>query len=234
MATCSSSGAYQPYDPVGPYVPGNPASDKKIADWANTVHTGMNVSMPNAGNFFQHYLDATGTDYHYDATTPYNQVGDFAATVDTTAKQQINTSRSAGLSTFDSGWREYTFPNPLHVADWYNAVGHGFYRVTGQRNADGTWSSHLQLTSYHQFRETQRFQAAGVGVNGKDMVRLAEIGKAKNFRSIGDAYLGYKTNGDPYPKTTGSSGYGTGSPGYGTGNSDYPASSTNGSNQPQP
>lgn len=160
--------------------------------------------LPITHEFFQHYLDGTGNDLNFDSTTAYYTSTGFSSTVDNTVMQEI-AKRGQGATTFDSGWNDYPPADVPTTAwknyDWQNSVGHGFFRVTGQLQKDGTWHVRLQLTSYYQFRAGEDFYTHGYLVaKGADMRHLEQLGWAKNFREIGTGNLKYKADGlDVYP-----------------------------------
>lgn len=211
---CSAVGAFQndvPDDyntavsnignPGQPLVPA-PGSDDAILTEADAVSAGMlALGWTNAHEFFQHYLDGSGDGLTFDSTTAYHASKDFASTVDATVAQRIATAQQAAQNSIDSGWLDYTFTDNI---DWKNAVGHGFYRVTGQREADGTWAVRLQLTSYYQFRpdgpDFKKSEFNGLiqaDVKQADMRRLEQIGRARNYREIGGGTLTYDAQGHP-------------------------------------
>ncbi len=65
--------------------------------------------------------------------------------------------------------------------------------------ANGEWAVDLQLTSYYQFSPGTDFGKqigpVTIAVTGEDMHRLAVIGSAQNFHSIGDGDLTYDATG---------------------------------------
>ncbi len=74
----------------------------------------------------------------------------FSGAVNATVKSWVGMVHSAADS-FDSGYLDYPADgntSEWQNDDWKNAVGHGFYRVVGTRQSDGSRSVHLQLTSY--------------------------------------------------------------------------------------
>ena len=108
----------------------------------------------------------------------------------------VRRAHQASADRFDSGYLD--FATSPHAVEWQNddwayAVGHCFYRVVGTRRADGSWSVHLQLTSYYQF--TPGTLVIGPVQGGSDMHRLEQIGWARNFREIGNGTLLYNAAG---------------------------------------
>ena len=213
--TCSATGAFQAqrgYDHSGHWVIG--INDYKTAQpqsnpsfYAGTGPPGPDDLRANeagaaeawfwghgwehAKDFLSHYLQNTVRDLNFDARIPYSQSrgpGAFAATVDARVKYWVGlVNRSA--DTFDSGYLGFDPPktNQWQSDDWENTIGHCFYRVVGTRRADGSWSVHLQVTSYYQF--TPGTLIRGPLVIGSDMPGLEQIGWARNFREIGNGTL---------------------------------------------
>jgi hypothetical protein len=191
---CSATGAFQndmpdDYNTITPIT-----GDYAYKNYASEIILpGIGTKGPNAKIFFNHYLDPTGTDLPFDASSPYHASAGFHTAVDAEVHQLSQQATAAGQSAFDSGYLDYTISDS---SDWANAVGHGFYRVTGTRDASGSWTVHLQLTSYYQFRPGGDFSITIANqkitlVRGADMRRLEQTGLARNFREIGTATLTY-------------------------------------------
>ena len=215
--TCNSTGAFQQScdtttpcsAPVNDYNTAQAtAGDSLYVAEAVAAYEGLAITGgPTAQEFFKHYEDNQGTDLNFDSTAAYHaSVGtgpndlSFSGQVNKTVKDWIGLVHSAA-DTFDSGYLDY--PADGNTSEWQNndwerAVGHGFYRVVGTRQSDGSWSVHLQLTSYYQFRIGTNFGVSGVPiVYGADMRRLVKIGLAQNFREVGNGTLTYDTAGNP-------------------------------------
>jgi hypothetical protein len=150
-----------------------------------------------AATFLDHYLDISGTDLVFDATAAYRASTGFANQVNATVVQRLGWYGSTGH--FDSGYLDFA-SDAWQNGDWSNAVGHGYYRVVGTQQSDGTWSVRLWLTSYYQFRPGVDFDIPHtpiVAVSGASMRRLVQIGFARNFREVGNGQLSYDANGNP-------------------------------------
>lgn len=155
---------------------------------ADTALAGMYaMGLPHAAQFFAHYLGGSGSDLNFDAAQPYQADPRFRSLVDGTVREKIGAS--PGQPDFDSGYLYHTAP--FSTDDWHNAIGGSYYRTTGHRNPDGTWTVNLRVTSYYQFRDGANFHR----VQGSDMRDLERDGDAKNFREIGTATLLYDRNG---------------------------------------
>lgn len=222
--TCNGTGAFQEscdhiIDPA--YTSPCPVSDWKTLPWSPGDGTGYGpddltevqltaivagfraLGDGHAADFLWHYLTNYGTDYTFDAGAAYSQGPGFAKAVNATVHDWVANKVHGDADTFDSGYLDYpgitTPTSDWQSQDWQNAVGHGFYRVVGTRQADGTWSVRLQLTSYYQFRAGEDFTKWGgvVTVVGADVRHLVKIGLAKNFREIGTGTLHYNSAGNP-------------------------------------
>ena len=217
--TCDSTGAFQEScdvstpctTPVNDYksLPpdpqdgtGNGPDDIESAELVD-VNGGFKVlGWSHASDFLWHYLNNAGTDLSFDSTDAYHEGAGFAAAVNATVKQWIQTVNVAG-DTFDSGYLDFpavgVSTSTWQNEDWQNAVGHGFYRVVGTRHGDGSWSIQLQLTSYYQFRAGGDFSKWGgiIDIKGADVRHLVKIGWAQNFREVGNGTLRFDAAGNP-------------------------------------
>jgi hypothetical protein len=195
--TCSSIGAFQEScdfnagcsGPVNDYgtLPSDDFDNVLVVE-AAAAYEGLGFLSPLAQSFFEHYADNTGTDLTFDASIPYSGSVGFSQKVDGTVNEWLERVHNAA-STFDSGWLDFPAKNTpgdtdIWNDDWKYALGHCFYRVVGTRQGDGSWTVHLQLTSYYQFRIGRDFPASFPVVFGADLRRLEKIGWMKNFRSI--------------------------------------------------
>ena len=144
----------------------------------------------------------------------YHQGPGFKTAVDAAAQRWIAEQRSQD-SAFDSGYMDfpafnastgiYDSTDTWGSGDWQRAVGHGFFRLVGTRQASGAWSVQLQLTSYYQFRSGEDFGVVHIpvldidipAVSGAEFRRLHEVGYAQNFREIGTGTLSYGASGSP-------------------------------------
>jgi len=179
----------------------DPTSGYGEAVYAEAIAAGSRFSNgPESSEYFQHYLDGTGTDKHYDSTRPYRESPHFRSLVDSDVQAQIKQAEVAGKNSFDSGYIYDPSPFPDNK-NWYGAVNGSFRRVTGRRAADGSWVVTLQMTSYYQFRNGQHFGPLGLA-SGRILHDMERQGVAKNFRLLGTGTIVYDSHVDPDRRRT--------------------------------
>lgn len=198
--TVGAAGAYQPdhgndygQDENKPIA--SPRWVAHLKSWAEQIAFLSNLDPgTDASHFFQHYLDGTGSDLDYNSTAPYETCAYFASNVDQDAQTGIQQATAAGLDDFDS---DFTYdPNQFKgSANWTGAVGGSFRRVTGHRDADGTWTVTVQVTSLYQFVKDHNFGPFGYA-NGEMLHQLERDGAAKNYHSIGTGQILYDSSGN--------------------------------------
>ena len=202
--TCSEEGAFQAdeQNDHGTIVPrfvlpdGEPGPDSALVVDAAAIPVAMDHrGWHQAATFFRRYTAGTGQDLTFDATQAYRDSAAFRSVVDRAVKSSADAARSAGEKEFDSGYQDYDFTR-TDSDDWANAIGRGFYRVTGRQQADGAWSVRLQLTSYYQFHEKGndfplRIRGMKLHLSQAELRRMVKVGMAKNFRSVGSGTLDF-------------------------------------------
>jgi hypothetical protein len=202
--TATPQGAQVVVSPIGILTPGGNIGGNLVGTEPDTYRwnealafaAGFHVAQwTDAEHFFRHYLDNTGADLRFDARVPYSESVGFATAANQTVNKWVGRADQASADRFDSGYVGFdpSGTNQWQSADWEYAIGHCFYRVVGTRRGDGSWSVHLQLTSYYQF--TPRTLVKGPLQIGSDMHRLEQIGWARNFREIGNGTLVYNAAG---------------------------------------
>jgi hypothetical protein len=163
-----------------------------------------------ASNFLQNYMNNTGNSYCFDSTQAYAQSTGGELTFSSQVDQEVRwwlQNQNNLADHFDSGYVGYPadgYPangdiNNWNSANWKNSVGHGFYRVTGTRQPDGSWSVHLQLTSYYQFKFGELFENL---IPADPLRTLEQMALAQNFYELGSGTLYYSAAG----QVTGSAG----------------------------
>lgn len=157
----------------------------------------QDLALNNASKFLFHYLSNQGTNLLFDSTAAYRNGPGFAAAVDCTVKTWIHRVGN-DANVFDSGYIG-VLPSTWGSWDWRLAIGHGFYRVVGIRQPNGTWSVHLQLTSYYQFRSGENFPIpyTSYTIYGEPFRHLHKTGLAQNFKSIGNGTITFDSSGNP-------------------------------------
>ena len=148
----------------------------------------------DAGQFFQHYLDGTGSDYHFNSLDPYAQSPHFANLVNAAAQSEIDNAQFAGTDSFDTGYYYNAAPFSDN-GNWTGAVGGSFYRLVGHKTAQGTWTTTLQISSLYQFVPGHDFGPMGAA-RGDLLHELARQGVAKNYYSLGSGTLEYDGHGN--------------------------------------
>ena len=196
--TCDQTGAFQNDQPNDYGL--TKADPALLADALANAETGKKVlaALPKAIEFFNHYLDGTGSDLNFDSTQPYKASSDLRISVDNTVAALVTSANNTKANTFDSGYQRFEF-DKIHDTEWAAAMGGCFYRVAGSLQSDGTWSVRFQLTSYYQFRDGINFTVplTSITVYGTKMRYLEKVGKARNFREVGAGTLTYTHTGDP-------------------------------------
>jgi hypothetical protein len=192
---CSGVGAFQQdmYNDHDTIIPPT-QNDNTIYSNAYAVQALMQIPLSTAAQFFGRYLDTSCSDLNFDSTNAFWYDSGFEAAIIKMFQMRISMLGPSD-TTFDSGWNSFpkvdlSQPDLGNWAteDWKNAVGHGFFRIVGTKQSDGTWLVHLQLTSYYQFRDGVNFSLPVIGkvISGTDMHRLSQVGLACPFREIGN------------------------------------------------
>ena len=198
-AVCSPEGAFQ-NDTRDDY-----NTKKKTSDDATTMKEARHLAdlfnwsgQQTASKFLNHYLDGSGSTVPFDSLDAYTADDSFRSDVNSTVHSLVSSARSGGSPAFDSGYQKVNFANG-YLDDWQNAIGHGYWRVTGRITSGGVVAVTLQITSLYQFRIGNNFDNSlmGVHVNGAAYRHLEQVGTAKNFRSEGTGIIQYDSDGDP-------------------------------------
>jgi hypothetical protein len=210
--SCSTTGAFQASCPIAGsnctssiddfHVDSPGVGDDVIRGEAIEIVGGFaTLGWNHAADFLANYLNAGGADWAFSSVDAYHQGPGFKSAVDAAARHWIGEQRPQDTA-FDSGYIDFpsigVSTDTWGSDDWKRAVGHGFFRLVGARQASGAWTVQLQLTSYYQFRSGEDFDVVGLPVvSGAAFRHLHEVGYARNFREIGTGTLSYGANGSP-------------------------------------
>jgi hypothetical protein len=161
----------------------------------------------HASRFLMHYLDGRGADLYWNSEDAYMDDRAFRGRVDDEFRAYWNQAEAQGRSTFDSGYSlDYEFSHGgmgFGTYDYYGALKHVYYSIAGGIEIGSNPKNPrvdvgLRITSLYEFRAGQNFTIPLFGTTyGADYDRLAKVGLATRFRSIGTSTLVYFPNSTP-------------------------------------
>ena len=142
----------------------------------------------DAAEFFDHYMNGNGSDYHFNALDAIDLAdgsSDLRDAFWATVQQEYEAAINEDKKTFSSGW-EYQQFSAADSLDWYFALRGCNVRISGEIQPDGLLSLRLQIDSRYQFQTGQTAHAAGLSVDLGRFAQLARDGQATPFLVYGD------------------------------------------------